>query len=310
MYDTRSLADTSRQYLAPERWCASLPIYTAHRAISRLEVLAERPPCAVFLGERNSGKSTAINRLLGTGFLPTDIITSTRYPTRLSFAPEPQLHAVLDNGYRISVTDQSAIAGLTPALFEVGLPVALLKRLEIMDTPADFDSDALAMISNSSSQHFFVWCTLATQAWKASELTAWLALSAQQRRHGVLAVTAMDRITDERNRARLLDRLAQTAGDHFSAIAQSSLADDDALSDQGQLVSTLERIAVERHRHRARTIARLKEKIRRLATPPNAAPASITGPDRTHAPAGPEIEADSRWTVARAHHRRAITVGV
>ena len=153
----------------------------ARRALASLAALAERPPCVVLLGERNSGKSTAANALIGAGLLPTNIVVSTRYPTLIRYAPRPSLHAVLKDGRRVAIADEADLVSLAPALLEVGLPVPRLKRFEVLDTPAGFAPDRLAALPGLSAQLVTVWCTLATQAWKANEQASWLALDARLR---------------------------------------------------------------------------------------------------------------------------------
>ncbi len=60
------------------------------------------------------------------------------------------------------------------------------------------------------------------QAWKASELRAWLALPRAVRQRGVLAVTFMDALRSSGDAGRLLARLHADAGPHFRRIVTFS----------------------------------------------------------------------------------------
>ncbi|MEZ5842818.1 MAG: hypothetical protein R3D27_03700 [Hyphomicrobiaceae bacterium] len=270
----------------------------AMRAIERLELLAERPPCAIFIGERNAGKSTAANRVIGSGLLPSHIVASTRHATLVRYAALPSLHAILADGRRVTVASPADLADGDPLMLEVGLPVARLKNFEVLDTPAGFDTRRLEALPGLTGPIIAVWCTMATQAWKANEQASWLALDSRIRRHGVLAVTALDRIADDGERSRLADRLTGTAGRCFRAIAASSrepLVEE--FAGGAALAETLETLARQLGDRRRRTVCRLATRIRRLAglvaagdaagadevrEPARGAPAPVTQPAGVH----------------------------
>lgn len=244
----------------------------AARAIARLQQAAGRPPCAVFLGEANSGKTTAANSLLGDGLLPTAVISNTRTPTLVRYSPHVQAVAVTTAGARIRLAAESALPAAALAVIEVGLPNPLLQRLEILDTPAGFDAETLPALPGLPALRIPVWCTPATQAWKESERRAWTAFDSAITRHGVLTVTSLDRVTDHDAVQRLMSRLGAEAMFHFRACATSAVRDGKIVSDPTRLTEHLDdvlpRLADRLATRRKATIARLTSRLARLSDLP------------------------------------------
>jgi GTPase Era involved in 16S rRNA processing len=195
-----------------------------------------RPARIVVIGEFNSGKTSLVNSLLGAAVLPTSFTKHTAYPTVVGFAAKPSLRAEVADRKRVPVA-WHCIDG-APAQhihrLHVGMPLDRLRTLQAVDTPglglADNSREARTLRACRGADTI-IWCTPAVQAWKASELRAWLGLSRTLRRRGVLAVTFMDQIRSKGDAARLLARLAAEAGPHFRKIVPISAAGIVALSD-------------------------------------------------------------------------------
>lgn len=263
--DATDIALAVRRHCATSEAVSSELARAVRRALDRLKLYASRPPCAVLLGERNVGKSTAANLLIGDGLLPTNIVVSTRFPTLVRYAARAHIVAVTAEGERVPVDCEADVAACQPALLEVGLPVARLARLEVLDTPSGFDLSTLSRLPGLPSQIIPVWCTMATQAWKGSERACWLGLEPRLQRNGVLAVTGIDRIESERDRARLAQRLECEAGNLFRAIAVSQTAALDSASDGLTLQTALDTLASTLQSRRVRTVERLSNRIIRMS---------------------------------------------
>lgn len=69
----------SREALAPVA-AQSPSVATAVRALRRLEIRLTRLPRVVILGEFNSGKSSLVNILLGSDFVPGPLTRKGRFP--------------------------------------------------------------------------------------------------------------------------------------------------------------------------------------------------------------------------------------
>lgn len=244
----------------------------AAHVMTRLQSAAERPPCAVFLGDSNSGKTTAANSLLGDGLLPTGVISNTRYPTLVRYAEQVRAVAITTTGLRHPLLDEVDLPNQPISLIEVGLPNERLRRLEILDTPGGFDPDALPFLPGLPPIRIPVWCTVATQAWKESERRLWTSLDSRLARRGLLVVTGLDRIEQAGAIPRLLSRLQSEAAPFFGHVACSAKNEGQvvalASSDWPSLTAFLPELASRLGLRRAHTVSRLRARLSRLAALP------------------------------------------
>jgi hypothetical protein len=192
-------------------------------------------PRLVLCGEFNTGKSSIVNLLLGCDVLPTAVLPSTRLPTFLRYAPDLRIEAVLEKGGREQIT-ADAIETLERgdiSHFEIGMPSAVLRDIEVLDTPgfADPFHDPDRTLDVVESADICVWCTLATQAWRESERETWLCLPARFRTSGILAVTHIDTLPHAGDRQRVRTRLQHETRDLFGDIV--FLAVPDAMRARG-----------------------------------------------------------------------------
>jgi GTPase Era involved in 16S rRNA processing len=196
----------------------------------------QRPLRIVVIGEFNSGKTALVNALIGAPLLPTSVTSHTAYPTVVGYAARPSLRAEVAERRRVPFSWDRIDEAPAEAIcrLHVGAPLERLRTLRAVDTPG------LGLGDDSREAHTFracrgadtvIWCTPAMQAWKASELRAWLGLSKTLRRRGVLAVTFMDQIRSRGDARRLMARLAAEARPYFRRIVPISAAGIVALSD-------------------------------------------------------------------------------
>ncbi|HXF54908.1 MAG TPA: dynamin family protein, partial [Hyphomicrobiaceae bacterium] len=182
------------------------------------------PPVVTVIGEFRSGRSSLVNALLGVAALPTSLRTSIPHPVMVSYASRVALVAeFLDR--RRQATDWQAVARLPQhgvRCLHLRLPLASLKSMRVTDTPAcaadgaPLDERVLASCRRAQA---VIWCTPAVQAWKASEREIWLQLPERVRKRGVLAVTYLDLLRSESERARLASRLRSEAAPYFAGMA-------------------------------------------------------------------------------------------
>jgi hypothetical protein len=214
---------------------------TAGGAAARLARLFElvgrrlvRPPRIVLLGEFNSGKTTLANALIGADVLPTSFHANTRVPIRVFHSASASVELEMADRSRIPLVEaHGAPIGQARARFlHVGLPVERLKAFELIDTPGLASGLAdLAQLDPGAFGHasIAIWCTAATQAWKATERIAWHDVPVRLRRRGILVVTLSDMLNTDRDRSRLMSRLQSEAAREFAGLAMVNAAEIDEL---------------------------------------------------------------------------------
>ena len=168
----------------------------AERLLARVERCLARPVRLVIAGEVNSGKTTLANRLLGRDLLATNVVHNTRAPLRLKYAPTASIHAQSAGGHRRELgSDPMQCSGIgRDETIEVGLPLDALDGLEIVDTPgAQLEEAEIARLKLACrGVDIIIWCTLATQAWRASEVALWASLGRRPGAIRILAITHAD----------------------------------------------------------------------------------------------------------------------
>jgi hypothetical protein len=260
----------------PKIWSASA------KFLGRMKHRLSRPPRIAIVGEANTGKTSVANLLLGQELLITDIVNNTRAPILIRYAERTTLAAIQIGGIRRPLSHDN-LKSLRQGAFvslEIGLPLGALKRFEIIDTPGvtmlGEDSNRLAFVCRQADMA--IWCTLATQAWRATERELWNGVGERTRLSSLLAVTHADALTSV-EQARVSERLQREAKSMFADIgmltpitAQSSAGRPDGIAAandlerafQGKLDAVLEQIEQRRLMGAKRAVHRF---IDRLGTP-------------------------------------------
>jgi hypothetical protein len=206
------------------------PAWGCDEAPAILAGAKQVPVRVAVIGEFNSGKTSLVNALLGAPILPTSFTRHTAYPTVVRYAAKHSLSAEIAQRRRVPTTwDQ--LDGLPLrhiSRLHLGVPLDRLRSLRVVDTPG------LALCGEPREARTrqicryadtIIWCTPAMQAWKASELQAWLALPKSLRRRGILAVTFMDVLHSPGDAGRLMARLNADAAPFFTRIVTVSKGD-------------------------------------------------------------------------------------
>lgn len=189
------------------------------RFLGRMQRRLTRPPRIAIIGEANTGKTSLANLLLGREMLITDIVNNTRAPILIRYAERTTLSAIEVGGIHRSLTHDNlrTLRQGTYVSLEIGLPLPVLQRFEIIDTPGvtvlGEDSNRMAYVCRQADMA--IWCTLATQAWRATERELWSRVSERTRHSSLLAVTHADALTPA-DQARVGERLQREAKPLFA----------------------------------------------------------------------------------------------
>jgi hypothetical protein len=190
------------------------------RALGRVARVMQRPFRLAILGEANSGKTSLANLIVGGMTLPALPVANTRLPTLLRYAPVPGAGALYASGEKFPLSAGDDVLSQAIIRVDVGLPSEILRRIEILDFPGSanplFPSALSAVLMHGIDAA--IWATVATQAWRESERTAWLRLPRRIRSYGLLAVTHRDLVSTEEDFKRLRARLETAAKPHFQGM--------------------------------------------------------------------------------------------
>jgi predicted GTPase len=208
------------------------------RLLARMERAVKSPPRVALLGEFNSGKSTLANALVGAEALPTSIHANTRVPLHVRFAAKPTLAVEMAGGVREAITMQSLslLQSGRVRMLHAGVALDRLKKFELIDTPGLQPGGATSLagaerfvLEACRRANIAIWCTAATQAWKASEAQMWRSLPDRLKSRSLLVATLADTLNTDRDRQRVEARLRAEAGPQFSAVVLVAAADVELL---------------------------------------------------------------------------------
>ena len=187
-----------------------------------------RKPVVALMGEFSAGKSTLTNLLLGAAPLPVRITATRLPPVMITAGPEGgdredhagDLHPLPPGGL-------AEIAHEETRLVRLRMEADILHLCDLIDMPgiSDPNMDSAVWRDVIGSADILIWCTHATQAWRQSEAAAWDTLPEHLQGNGLLVVSRWDKLTNDRDRARVMARLGAEAGSRFRAIYPVSLTD-------------------------------------------------------------------------------------
>jgi len=186
------------------------------RTLADLERYLSRPMRVVVLGEHNSGKTTLINAILGRKLMPTAVVANTPVSVSVRYGSFANIRAQMECGTWYEIEGSSSLDGLKGRglrSVEISAPHPLLKRFELVDTPATEDPRA-----SIQGADFVIWCTNAAQAWSETERRAWMGLPRRCRRLGVLVASHVDVLDTQQDREKVMQRLQDLAGELFEEI--------------------------------------------------------------------------------------------
>lgn len=185
-----------------------------------------RKPRIALMGEFSAGKSTLSNLLMGARPLPEKVTATRLSPVWMSQGN--------DAPYRIDVdgsTEAIALEHLESVPVEetfairLFLDVDILSVCDLIDFPGISDPNMSSEVWERVLPEVdaVIWCTHATQAWRQSEAAVWENMPNAVRDHSILLITRFDKLTNERDKTRVIKRVTRETDGQFSGIYPVSL---------------------------------------------------------------------------------------
>ncbi|MDA5558250.1 dynamin family protein [Shimia sp. MMG029] len=180
-----------------------------------------RKPRIALMGEFSAGKSTLMNLLLGCDPMPVRITATRVPPVWVTHGPRGAVLLREDGSEeRFEGADLTEAPMEGTDLIRFSMESDILKLCELIDIPgiSDPNLNYETWLDVLEEVDCVLWCTHATQAWRQSEAALWEQISETVKGPNYLVVTQFDKLRSERDRARVLARLAAEATAEFEAI--------------------------------------------------------------------------------------------
>lgn len=188
--------------------------------------MQNRKPRIALMGEFSSGKSTLSNLLLGKRPLPERVTATRLSPVWMSAGTQAPYRIDMEgNEQPISIESLEGIPVEETRVIRLFFEADVLDTCDLIDFPGISDPNMSPEVWQRMLDEVdsVVWCTHATQAWRQSEAAVWETIPEEVRRRSLLLVTKFDKLTTERDRHRVLARLAKETKGLFADIFPISL---------------------------------------------------------------------------------------
>jgi GTP-binding protein EngB required for normal cell division len=198
------------------------------------------------VGEFKRGKSTFINALLGKEILPSDILPASATLNRVTYGLEPRIQVYFKSvdsqpprveeiafdqlaKYVTKLTPEAEAIAATVAEAVVHYPVPYCKNnVDIIDTPGLSDEAAMTEVTLSvlPNVHAAIMVIMADVPFAETESKFLDHILQQGLGQVIFVVTAMDRISRNEDRPRLLEGIARRITNRLQKMADAQFGDD------------------------------------------------------------------------------------
>jgi len=217
-----------------------------------------RKPRIALMGEFSAGKSTLSNLLLGAKPLPEKVTATRLSPVWISLGDEAPYRVDVDGTTEpVSVQNLEEIPVHETQVIRLFMQADILEVCDLIDFPGISDPNMRSEVWERMLPEVdaVIWCTHATQAWRQSESAVWETMPNAVRENSMLLITRYDKLTNDRDKLRVLKRVARETKGLFGAVFPVSLlqaiaaGEDYALWDASgagpftqHLIDTIERL--------------------------------------------------------------------
>ena len=201
-----------------------------------------RKPRVALMGEFSAGKSTLSNLLLdGTPF-PVRVTATRLPPVWTSYGESGAVAVGYDDEETPIAPEEIADVSLDETrLIRLQKKADILELCDLVDMPGISDPNMPAHVWMSVLEQVdcVIWCTHATQAWRQSEAAIWERAMAATNGNNILLVTQIDKLRNDRDRGRVVQRVRRETEGLFQQVFAVSILqamkaeDEDALRQSG-----------------------------------------------------------------------------
>lgn len=185
-----------------------------------------RKPRIALMGEFSAGKSTLSNLLMGQSPLPEKVTATRLSPVWISHGTRAPYRVDVDGTTEpVQIENLEAIPVEETRSIRLFLEADILEVCDLIDFPGISDPNMSSAVWERMLPEVdaVIWCTHATQAWRQSEAAVWEDMPAAVRDNSILLITRFDKLTNEKDRSRVLKRVTRETQGQFGGTFPVSL---------------------------------------------------------------------------------------
>lgn len=185
-----------------------------------------RKPRIALMGEFSAGKSTLSNLLLGSRPLPEKVTATRLSPVWMAAGSRPPYRIDVDGTEElVSIDHLEEIPVEETRVIRLFFESDILDVCDLIDFPGISDPNMSTDVVERMLEEVdaVLWCTHATQAWRQSEQAVWDQMPEEVKKRSILLITRFDKLTNERDRGRVLKRVLHETKGQFGGTFPISL---------------------------------------------------------------------------------------
>lgn len=185
-----------------------------------------RKPRIALMGEFSAGKSTLSNLLMGSSPLPEKVTATRLSPVWISSGTDTPYRMDVDGTMEpISIAHLEEIPVESTRYIRLFVEADILEVCDLIDFPGISDPNMSSDVWERmlTEVDTVIWCTHATQAWRQSEAAVWEDMPQSVRDNSILLITRFDKLTNEKDRGRVIKRVSRETAGQFGGTFPVSL---------------------------------------------------------------------------------------
>jgi hypothetical protein len=185
-----------------------------------------RKPRIALMGEFSAGKSTLSNLLMGQRPLPEKVTATRLSPVWISYGSRAPYRVGTDGTKEpVSIEQLESIPVEETHNIRLFLEADILEVCDLIDFPGISDPNMSSSVWERMLPEVdaVIWCTHATQAWRQSEAAVWEHMPQAVRENSTLLITRFDKLTNDKDRSRVVKRVTRETQGQFGAVFPVSL---------------------------------------------------------------------------------------